>query len=251
MITLKKARRYLDNISNSLVDILYPPVCFACGRVSRGRKENSYICPSCAKKLSYVNEPFCYKCGKPLSNDDAELCYDCSKKNRNFERGVSLFEYDDIMKKSIVSFKEHGKSEYAEYYAQELFKRYEKYYKRWDIEAIIPVPVSKKKLIKRGYNQAELIATHLSKLLHVRVEKNIVEKIDSEQQKKLNIDEREKNSKRSFILGKNIVKLSSVLIVDDVFTTGSTVDYISYLLKNAGCKKVYYTAVCIGSEKDD
>lgn len=214
-------------------------------------KAGLYLCPNCAKKLSIVKEPTCVVCGKPIADPDRACCYDCDRLERSFDQGCALYVYDELMKHSIFMFKERGRAEYASYYAMGLYNRYKERYRDWKIDVLIPVPLTKKKENKRGFNQAFLIAKSLGELLNLPVLDRSVLKKEGKVQKELDVHEREKNSKKSFILSGNIVQSKRVLIVDDVFTTGNTVHSIAGLLKKAGCEKVYFTTVCIGSETDD
>lgn len=239
------------NVFGKIIDLLYPRRCFVCHGISVSDRTGFYVCPKCEKKLNRVEEPVCTLCGKPISRDDRAYCTDCGKGNRIFDGGSSLYVYDEVMKKSVHMFKEEGRAEYAAYYAQGLYEKYKDLYTSWKIEALIPVPLTKKKEGRRGYNQAALIAKELGGLLHLPVLTDLIIKKEGREQKNLDLYEREKNSKRSFILSGNIVQSRSVLIVDDVFTTGSTINHIAGLLKKAGCKSVYFTTVCIGSEADD
>lgn len=236
---------------DQIIDFLYPRRCFVCHKPSVSNKAELYLCPKCAGKLKPVREPTCIICGKPIANADKAYCYDCGRLERCFDQGCALYVYDELMKLSVVMFKEKGRVEYAAYYALGLYNRYKERYRDWKIDALIPVPLTKKKEKKRGFNQALLIAKSLGELLGLPVLDKLVTRWEGRVQKDLDAYEREKNAKNSFILSGNIVQSKSVLIVDDVFTTGNTIHYIAALLKKAGCKKVYFTTVCIGSEAND
>ena len=237
-------------ILEKIIDLIYPQRCFVCHGISKSDKDSGYVCIKCMKKLIEVKEPFCLCCGKPISSFDTALCYDCRKPKRYFTQGAALYVYNDVMKASIHMFKEKGRTEYAAYYAWGLFKKYRELYRQWKPDCLIPVPLSKVKLKKRGFNQAELIAKELAKALKLPLRTDLLMKQEGLEQKALSSYEREKNSKKAFILSENIVQSKSVLIVDDVFTTGNTINYIAKLLKNSGCESVYFTTVCIGSEAD-
>lgn len=230
-----------------IIDIVYPRRCYACGQISWGDDE-TYVCKSCTKKLKYIGGNACLKCGKLLLDNEKSLCSECEKGNRHFDSGAALLLYDDTMQKSIYMFKEYHRAEYGEYYASDLFSKYETYYRELKPDMIIPVPISKKKLKKRGYNQSEIIAKRLGGLLKVKVESDVLYKRDTIEQKTLDATERKKNLKKAFILQRNIVQSKTVMLVDDVFTTGSTIDTIAELLKDAGATKVHFTTVCIGSD---
>lgn len=151
------------------------------------------------------------------------------------------------MRKSMYGFKYNNKREYAEFYVQSILEQYETVLKQHNFDAIIPVPIHKNKVKKRGYNQAEVLAKELSKTLEVPLLTDyLLRVVDTTPQKELNDKEREKNLKKAFQLNKNRVKLKKVMLVDDIYTTGTTLDICTKELLNAGVKQVYCVTVCIG-----
>lgn len=234
----------IRKILEGLIDCVYPPRCPICNKIIPLGGSN--ICTVCSKKVTYVEEPYCLKCGKPV-DDERELCCDCSQKEHNYDEGRSTFIYDEYMSRSVYRFKYNSKKEYAKFYGEEIFKRLNKKIISWNAEAIIPVPIHKMRMKQRGFNQANLLAKELSKYTKIPVKNNIVyRKNQTKVQKNLSAKERENNIKKAFIVKKNSVELNSVIIIDDIYTTGSTVDAISACLKAAGVKKVYVVTLCIG-----
>ena len=228
-----------------VLDLIYPPRCPVCNEVVA--ISDGGVCPECKDKFHYVEEPYCLKCGKPIDDEGEEYCKDCKDKTHNYIEGRACFVYDEYMKESIYRFKYNGKQEYAKYYAREINARLGKKIKSWNVDALIPVPIHKDRLRKRGYNQAELIAKHLSYLTKIPVNNQILErKNPTKALKNLDAKERENNLKKAFIVKENVVKLRTVIIVDDIYTTGSTVDAISLALIDAGVKNVYFITLCIG-----
>lgn len=189
------------------------------------------------------------KCGKPLSDDKKEFCTDCSRNQRNYVQGRSIFIYDDIMRKSIYSFKYNGRQEYAIFYAQQIYERLSDKIKLWNAEALIPIPIHKSKLRKRGYNQAYLIAKELSNLTGIPVKNDIlIRQKNTTVQKNLNANERSSNLKNAFKIAQNKVKLSSAILIDDIYTTGSTIQACADALESSGVDKIYFISVCIGHD---
>lgn len=231
-----------------LVDILFPPACPVCGQplgVADGKRER--ICRKCADKIEYIKEPRCMKCGKPLKTDSAECCYDCSRKRHLYERGIAVFAYTDGMKQSIYRFKYQGKREYAAFYGEEAAKSCGSLIRSWKIDLIIPVPMYAAKQKRRGYNQAELIAKELGKHLNIPVVSEIL--IRSKKtipMKALNDIERRKNVEKAFFVKTNVVKYKRILLIDDIYTTGATIDSCADVLQKQGAKKVYFLCLCAG-----
>ena len=235
----------IKSIIDRIVDLAFPPRCAICNELlSIGERGSCY---ECRDKLTFVVEPYCMKCGKPLDNEELEYCSDCSTKEHSFDEGRAALVYDEYISRSIYRFKYNSKQEYAAYYAQIIYDRLRDKIKSWNPEALIPVPIHKNRMKKRGYNQAYLIAKELSKLTGIPVENNLVKrKNETKVQKELGARERENNLKKAFIVNKNVVELKSVVIIDDIYTTGSTVDSIASLLKEKGVRRVYFISLSIG-----
>ncbi len=233
----------INSIKDIILDALFPPICPVCAKIVAGGRK---ICPACERKLCFVEGPVCEKCGKPV-DDDEKYCSDCDAYEHVYDEGRAALVYDEYMSKSIYRFKYNGKREFAPYYAKVMADRLSEKISSWDPDVIVPVPVHKSRLKKRGYNQAQLIATELSKRLKIPVNSGIVSRAAATKvQKKLSAKERQNNLKKAFNVTQNVVKYESVLIVDDIYTTGSTVDAVAGCLKRAGIRKVYFATLCIG-----
>lgn len=116
-----------------------------------------------------------------------------------------------------------------------------------DVDVIVPVPMFRRKQKLRGYNQAEVFGRALAKQLGVPMERNIViRKKDTRPMKELNDIERENNLRNAFQIARNIVKYKKILLVDDIYTTGSTADEVSRVLLEAGVEKIYFLSICMG-----
>ena len=233
-------------IKDIVLDMLFPRRCPVCDSVLPFGGD--LICEDCAKKLINVREPRCRKCGRMLTDTGKEYCPDCENVRHGFDRAVSAFVYNDAMQDAIFRFKYQGRQEYADFFAESMSKYLGRELRGFGAEAIIPVPLHKDRLRKRGYNQAVLLSERLGKTMGIRVEKDLVKRVRATApQKTLTREERRKNLKKAFKLSGNGVKLTKVIIVDDIYTTGSTVDEISYLLRAAGVRSVYVATVCSGT----
>lgn len=224
---------------------MYPRRCILCDGVLD--TPNSGVCTLCESKLKYCKEPACKKCGKPLKNERQEYCTDCRKKKHSYDQGKSVWIYKGDMKNSIYRFKYGNRREYARFYAEESVRIYGRWIKSKGVEVIIPIPVHPKRKRKRGYNQAELYAKELGKLLELPVDRDsLVRVVNTTPQKELDDKERRNNLKKAFKIRKDSVKYRKVLVVDDVYTTGSTIDAAAELLRDAGADKIYFLSVTIG-----
>ena len=239
---MKKIKR----IGEAVIDALFPARCPVCGDIVTpgGRR----VCRDCEGVLKYVEEPYCLKCGGPLKNTEEVLCGDCSLRERKFDRGRAVFVYNDIMSLSIYGFKYNKRQEYAAFYADEIVKRLGRFLRDLKPDALVPVPLSRQRYIKRGYNQAELISDELSKRTGVPVARDLLVRTkNTKPQKNLSGEERENNLKRAFKIGRNDVSLKTVVLIDDIYTTGSTIASAAGCLKENGVKGVYFVVLSTSS----
>ncbi len=229
----------------TLTDLFFPPRCAVCDGLLKIHEQG--VCLKCEPALHRIREPRCVKCGKEVAKDSDIFCPDCSIHAHRFESGRALFLYNDAMKKSIYRFKYAGRKEYAAFYADEMAREFASWIRSTGAEAIVPIPLHETRLKERGFNQAELIARRLSASVSVPVRSDILVRwTDTRKQKELNASERENNLKKAFKTTRNDVKLDTVLLIDDIYTTGSTMDAAAGCLKEAGVGKVYMMALSIG-----
>lgn len=218
------------------------PVCDGILPVGKGK-----ICGGCYNKLNFIAEPRCKKCGKQIESKEEEYCRDCRTKKHYYDRGISLIENKGEGKSSVYAIKYRNKREYAEFYADEIKIRYEYEISLWGANLMIPVPLHKKKLRKRGYNQAKVIADDLGEKLLIPVKEKALSRIKNTiPLKTLHGEERKKCLKDAFVADTALVKGKVVVLVDDIYTTGSTIDECSKELISKGASKVYFITISIG-----
>ncbi|MDD3404157.1 MAG: ComF family protein [Hespellia sp.] len=194
-----------------------------------------------------IRGPHCMRCGKPVRREETEYCRDCTKTDFSYDRGRSLFLHQEPVSSAIYQFKFHNKRIYGSYFAKELAEEYREQIRRWNIREIIPVPLHPKKRRKRGYNQAEILAKELGKLLEIQVNTDCVYRIiNTRPQKELNDKERRRNLRKAFAIDSDWKPRGNVLVIDDIYTTGSTIDAVSRLLKKRGTEHVYFLTVSVG-----
>lgn len=231
-----------------VMNIFYPRRCPICGGIVLPIGE--LICNGCQKKLPIIQEPRCKKCSKPIENEERELCYDCSKRVFHYQYGYALWVYNETLQKSMVAFKYKNKAEYATYYIRELMKYYRKPIQIMKVDVIVPVPIHKKRLKQRGYNQAALLAKGIGEALELPVEEQLlVRRKNTIAQKRLNDQERFQNLSHAFCVNAEVAKeyrFKKVLLVDDIYTTGSTIETCTNAMLNAGIKEVFFVSLCIG-----
>lgn len=234
-----------DSIIEKVLDWIYPPRCPICGEITDDKI--NYVCTDCKNKVFFIKEPRCMKCSKPILNAEKEYCYDCEKGNFHYEKGKALWIYDDIMKKSISEFKYHGRKEYSKFYGKFLADQYGNWVRKMNADALIPVPLHRQKQKARGYNQAELIAREVGARIGIPVKTDILyRKQYTMPQKELNDVERRKNLARAFEVKEDTLFLKKVILIDDIYTTGSTIEACTNVLLEHGIQQVFFLSVCIG-----
>lgn len=234
----------------AILDIIYPVRCPLCGEIVVPK--DLRICSSCKEQLPYIKEPRCMKCSKPIEQEEKEYCSDCERKGYHYDKGYAVWIYNDVMRKSIADFKYHSRKEYAKFYVDEIIRLYGTKIKMLSPDVLVPVPVHRSKYLERGYNQADILARRigkemdipvLSKLL-IRNKKTMPQKKLSDKERLLNLLEAFQYNEKAAISYNN--SITKVLLVDDIYTTGSTVEACANVLKNNGISEVYFIVLCIG-----
>ncbi|MBQ7955037.1 MAG: ComF family protein [Lachnospiraceae bacterium] len=201
----------------------------------------------------------CPLCDEPVKTGEKGFCRECRKKLRIVGEGGKmkrehvaevrvLYEYPSVAP-AVYRFKYSGRKRYAAVFAKEIYDELGEVIKTWRADGIIAVPLHPKRLRKRGYNQAALLAKELSKYLGVPFYSSLVQRIkNTVPLKELNASERQNNLKKAFKMCQNDVKLNTIIIVDDIYTTGQTVEEMAKLLWFHGVKQIYVVALAGGSD---
>lgn len=187
------------------------------------------------------------KCGKPVSVQEQEYCHDCAKHELAYEQGRSVWTHTGIVPGAVYRFKFHNKRYYAGVFAREMAEMYENWVRERKIETIIPVPLHPSKRKSRGFNQAELLAREFGNLVGLPVKTDVVFRVKKTcPQKQLSHRERQKNMQGAFGIRRDWNASKTVLIIDDIYTTGNTIHRIAKVLKKAGVQKVFFLTISIG-----
>ena len=227
-----------------LTDLLFPPRCPVCDRPVKpfGRD----ICSECEGMLVRIREPRCLKCGKQLRDEGAEYCYDCGHRRHVYDRGAALYTYACI-RQTIYRFKYKGRREYASFLGRALAENLGSLILSWHPDALVPIPLHRERERERGYNQAELLAGELGKRLGIPVRSGYLARVkNTRPQKELEGAARQNNLKKAFKIVQDDVKLNTIVIIDDIYTTGSTIDAAALECRKAGVQRVFFIALAIG-----
>lgn len=236
--------RGLKKLCGMVLQLLFPLRCPVCDDILKYPEEK--VCLTCLKKLRPVTPPWCMKCGKKLMVQ-AEYCSDCKRRQHAFRQGRALYEYTSVAL-SVYRFKYGNRREYAEFYGEQMAEYLGDFIRRVEPDALIPVPLHRTRRRARGYNQAELLAKALGRRMGIPVCTDLLVRNKSTSPLKYeNPEQRQNNLKKAFIIKQNDVKLKKVIIVDDVYTTGNTMDAVSKVLVAAGVQEIYCVALACGA----
>ncbi|AEV70538.1 ComF family protein [Acetivibrio clariflavus] len=214
-----------------ILDLVFPPKCIFCNKILN-YGTGICICESCSLNIPYFSE-------KNLN---------LIKSNSYFDDIICVCEYSGIIKEALIKYKFFNKPSFGRTFARLIYNRIKEMPDWEEIDLIISVPLHRKKEQIRGYNQSYLIAKQLGKLLGIEVSKNILIRTkNTDSQSLLNRVERLRNVKDAFLVTDvNAIKGKSILVVDDIFTTGSTLNECCRVLKDAGARRITATVIATG-----
>ena len=240
--------RFSDEIWNAAIDSIFPRTCPVCKEIVMPRGQ--LICRECLAQLSFVTEPVCVKCGKQILTQSRELCYDCAHHERTFIANRAMLNYEENARECMVGLKYNNCREHAELFGQMMTIRLRDFILEMNPDCLVPVPVHRQRLKIRGYNQAELVAQVIGREMDIPVIGSIlIRRKHTEAMKKLNAEERLKNLREAFDVNREAIPegISRVMLVDDIFTTGATIEACSKILCAEGLETASI-CVCIGSD---
>lgn len=235
---------------NTWKQILFPPSCPGCGEVLYPEEREKGFCKKCRSTVRYIGDNGCIKCGKRLEDTRMELCDDCKHCRHVFLQNRSVYDYEGTMKKAMYRFKYGNCRGDARVYAKDAWEMYGGWIQRMAPDMIVPVPMYRRKERQRGYNQAKVFAEALAGYIGCPVCSDLVVRTrDTTPLKGLDDVQRKKNLENAFKIGGNDVKLRKILLIDDIYTTGSTLDGVASALYSAGAQQVFCLTICGGRGK--
>ncbi len=234
------------SLREEMLSALFPRRCPVCDGIPAPRGEK--ICPDCRRKLQFITEPVCKCCGREIREQEGELCQNCLRHKFSFDYGIALMNYTDEAARSMAAVKYKGRREYLEYYAEEVAERCGARLREMQADALVPVPVHPERLRKRGYNQAAVLAEELSKRIGIPVYEPLFREKNTRALKELNASQRRKNLQQAFRSEPLPPDVKRLIVIDDIFTTGATMEACTRALLGAGAEKVFSFCLCMRSE---
>lgn len=237
-------------IMEKLLEVVYPSgiYCISCGSMIDDSRDYA-LCDTCMERFHWVGEKTCEKCGKILADDYRHrLCWDCRTFPHEFDKGFTCVQYGLLERGVLMDYKYKGRSYIGHKLGEIMYDRMEIEDVQYDL--IVPVPMHEKRLASRGYNQAQVMAKTLAAKKGVPCASELlVRRRETAAMKGLGSFDRYENLKNAFaVSAKNHYTISGkrILLVDDIYTTGSTLDACSSVLKEAGAAAVYALTFACG-----
>ena len=234
----------LRSLFNGIKDLIYPNCCPACKNRIAPAKEEVLICAGCWKNIEKNLPPFCVSCGRRLDrlSTAKNICSGCLKSRFDFDRAFSPCAYTGTIKKLIHEFKYSGK----DYLGRPLARLMNEFIKEYRLpieylDFIVPVPLHKSRLKQREFNQARVLSEEIAREFNKKVLPDVlVRSRPTRTQTELTPAERRRNVENSFTVSNcSLVKDTSLLLVDDVLTTGATSSEAARALKESGAKIIF------------
>lgn len=229
---MRNASKYYYAFISKVLNVLYPSRCPVCEGVS-DVSYHSPICVSCWSQIKEYSGPSCRICAVPFPSEYGEVCGQCLKKEPPFSKVINFGLYEGVLAEAINHLKFHGIKKLSKPLGRLLLG-----FDLPDVDGIVPVPLSMRRLKERGFNQSLLIARVISKEIKAPLlMDSLIKKKETPPQTGLSARERLSNLRNAFDV-KEVLRDLRILLVDDVMTTGATVRECSKQLMKAGAKEV-------------
>lgn len=242
MGSAEKTKHLYPRIYSSFLDLIFPGKCLACGEPSPFLPHRPF-CAECWGKIAPYSGPACEICGEPFTSEHGINCSNCLKDPPHFTKAYSFGLYGGILEEAIKTFK-FGKQKTLAHPLSEILCSIKDLP---EVDAVLAVPLTKKALLERGFNQSLLLAKEFSRLKRIPLFPHVLTKIkDTNPQAMMNRKERIKNLRGAF--SAQGVQGKRIMLVDDVMTTGATMRECSRALIKAGASQVFTITLARASQ---
>jgi len=236
----------------NLLDWLYPPNCIACRvliPLNRTQPRDMLLCEPCQTLFEPIKPPICNTCGIPTENI-VENCVSCYGKGLHFTTNRGKFRYDELVRDLLLDLKFNQKKQIA----HSLGKLWANHMEEFDCEQntfLVPLPMHKKKRRERGFNQAEILTQHLSNRLNIPMENTLLRTVDTPPQSGLHPRQRIENVHGAFAVARGMNPQGKhYVIIDDIYTTGASLNECAKVLKEAGAVGVSCMTLAVVEKRE-
>ena len=245
-------RRILSHLGRELAALIFPDKCLKCGtyitNAEAGHLSTSFCTFCTGPALPVYQPPFCTCCGVPFDTGDTHLCESCLKAPPDIGTARAAFTYQGLIREAVGLFKYNSRLSLAKPFEACLYEAFTDYFSDVPIDLILPIPLHPAKARKRGFNQSFLLVRNFRAIYRKRYGQpppwqvdiqSLVRIKETPTQTGLDIAERERNLKNAFAGGEGRdIEGKSLLLIDDVFTTGATCRAAAKTLLDAGAARV-------------
>lgn len=232
-------------LGQKLLNFLLPPLCPFCRTLV---SENKTVCAPCWSQIQFISAPYCPQCAKPFEFGSAAndlKCAKCLVTPPSYQATRVAFKYDDFSRKLILSFKHHDAIHLGPLLAQWMYGGGKDILT--DADFLVPVPLHWTRLLKRGYNQAAILSKELSKLSGIPTKLKVLKRPRrTPTQGSLTPKQRQDNVRNAFKVPPSTlsqIRGKTLVLIEDVITTGATLNSCAKTLLKAGAKEVRVIAV--------
>lgn len=230
-------------IMDSIISIIYPTVCAGCNKPNHNNEKNIYICNECYYSIKRHVPPFCQKCGRGLMQTKdiySGVCSTCQNRKYYFNQAWSICSYEGVIKDLIHKFKYNQKEQYKAIFENLFNEFFETFNVLSEIDLIIPIPLHPARLREREYNQSQILASIVSKIINKPLGSGVlIRRKNTKSQINLNEKKRIKNITGCFdIKNSKEILNKPILLIDDVFTTGITLSEAARVINEFHPKKI-------------
>ena len=233
--TIALIRQYFKIFINEII----PPRCISCKIITQ---DDTSFCSKCWEKIDFISNPQCHICSEPfeLSVEKEVICPNCIKTRPLYNMARSALAYNENSRNMIIEFKYYNKTHTVDIFAKWMMINGQEVIENSDI--IVPVPLHKMRILKRRYNQSALLANALGRLSKLPVRIDLLSRIkNTPPQSELSFNSRKNNVSNAFKTNKKKcadIEGKNICLVDDVMTTGATVESCARVMLEAGAKNV-------------
>lgn len=248
----------IKKLTGAVLDLVYPPdlYCVCCHKLIDSTRTYR-LCNDCMDGIKWISDRTCIKCGKRLSEvNPGETCFSCREHDHCFDKGFTCAEYGTHERAMIFSLKYDGRTDIAKTMGEIMYDRMAAEFGAAALEdmydLVLPVPIHARKKALRGFNQAALIAREFARRARLEYDDDILIRTkETHIMRSLGPDQRRENIRGAFELRKRRAKEvmgKRILVVDDIYTTGATVDEIAHILKANGADYIDVLTFAAGAD---
>lgn len=233
-----------------ILSFIYPKylTCCLCGQ-SLDLDYKEPLCKVCQSSLQYTSDPCCQICGKIFAPSEAYgVCGSCKLLSLNFEQGTSLWLYDEVIKPLIFKFKYKEATHLYEWLSEQMIEKISEIDLPFEFDYIISVPMHRNRYKQRAYDPVKGLCQSFSKKTGIPLFEGLERTVDTPALYKLDAHTRKDILKDVFSITKNddYIKNKTILLIDDIYTTGNTVNACAKALKSHGAAYIYVLTLCVG-----